>query len=72
MKTYYIGTQPDPEDRKQIQVSDEQAEDIDTAFYYLSEDSILYVDTLDGQSLKLRRADCGAGCRCALEEVVND
>ena len=70
MKTYWIGTQDDPDDRKQIRVSDDVAAEIDSLFSYLSEDSILYVDTLDGQSLRLRRADCGAGCRCALEEVA--
>ena len=60
----WIGTQPEPDDRLQIEVE----EDIDV--HDLSDDQVVTVtDLRTGIDYDIRRADCGAGCRCALELV---
>jgi hypothetical protein len=60
---WWIGNQPDPDDRRRIEVSpldDRKVED-------LERDTIVEViDLLTGETLRLRRISCGAGCACAI------
>jgi hypothetical protein len=61
---WWVGTQPEPEYRLQIVVSAEDAakqpERGDASVFEVK-------DKLTGKRVRLRRADCGLGCMCALE-----
>ena len=63
---WWIGNQPDPADRLQIAVSAKDAmkqpEHGDTRRFIVT-------DLLTGKRIRLRRADCGLGCQCALERA---
>jgi hypothetical protein len=60
----WIGTQPDPKDRRQILITLE-----DQGKRSKDEDIFVVTDHLTGERLTIRRGDCGAGCKCALELV---
>lgn len=61
---WWVGTEPDPDKRLQIVVSAEDAAKQprhgDTTWFTVT-------DTITGTEMRLRRADCGLGCQCALE-----
>lgn len=58
----WIGTQPNPNDRRQILIP---------AHCELPTDDMPLVvkDYITGEIVAIRRADCGLGCKCALEFV---
>jgi hypothetical protein len=63
---WWIGNEPNPDDRLQIVVSASDAKRQpahgDTRVFQVT-------DLLTGKRMRLRRADCGLGCQCALELV---
>src|SRR5579863_6705049 len=63
---WWVGTDLEPEKRLQVEVSAEDAKKqpphgVTTTFEV--------TDLLTNKQIKLRRADCGLGCQCALELV---
>jgi len=67
MQRLFIGTDPNPEDRLQIVISDEDNERIPSRG---GRGKVTVTDTLTGKRLVLRRASCGIpGCLCALALV---
>jgi hypothetical protein len=66
MQTYWIGTQPNPADRRQITVSDWDDARIEAAMR--REHGVVTVyDLRANEIVTIERADCGLGCRCALQ-----
>ena len=63
---WFIGTDPNPEDRVKIVVS---ASDARKQPEWGSVRPFTVTDRLTGNCVQLRRADCGLGCQCALEFV---
>lgn len=64
---FWIGLQEDPDDRRQIVVSDADVRVIREAMQSPTDEPETVTDLLTGQTVTVRRADCGLGCRCALE-----
>lgn len=64
----YIGTQPNPEDRFILDVSSKDAEKIHGPKPFFAR----VTDQTTGKKYWLRDADCGLGCRCALELATVD
>ena len=60
---WWIGTEPDPEQRLQILVSESDARKQPPRG---STRIFVVTDLLTGKYLALQRADCGLGCQCAL------
>ena len=63
---FWIGTQPNPDDRTIIEVSPEDA----AKLHSLPRDTKIAVEVTDTKTYKVvrvRRAYCGASCMCALE-----
>jgi hypothetical protein len=67
-KTLWIGTNPDPDDRLQIQVNEADYEAVDDR----SDEPFTVTDQRTGRVLTVARGDCGLGCRCALVLVKMD
>ena len=73
MNIWYVGAQPDPKDRRRIEVEDWGSARI--AALFRDEVEIAGVtDLLTGEDIVLQRVDCGLGqfgsdCRCAMDIV---
>lgn len=63
----WIGTEPEPNDRLIVEVSEEDYERIAAAKG--TEHVVSFTDALTGTKYFVQYADCGASCRCALELV---
>lgn len=61
-----VGTQPDPRDRVHMRLS---RADGDAVMNLGPTDTVEVLDLATGVRAVLRRADCGLGCRCAVEFV---
>lgn len=66
--TYWIGTQPDPDQRRQIDVNLYGSVLIESVLHGERERATVS-DYATGQAVTVERADCGLGCRCALDFV---
>jgi hypothetical protein len=64
--TLYIGTQPEPEERTQIQVSDEDMAAI-AAVRGLEGVRLVVTDLTTGHDQYIKTADCGLSCYCAVD-----
>ena len=64
--TLYIGTQPEPEDRTQIQISDEDMQAVQ-AVRGIEGARIIVRDLESGHDQYIKTADCGCSCYCAVE-----
>lgn len=69
MKTrkLWIGTQPNPNDRLIVEVSEQDYQRIAAAKGTSA--AISFYDALTGTPYTVRYADCGASCKCALQLV---
>ena len=67
---YWIGTQPDPDDRLQIVVSESDHARISSVLKIDAPATVF--DLLSEKNVTVQRADCGLGCRCALELVPEE
>lgn len=65
----FIGNQPDPKDRRIIEVSDETFRRIRSLKKPFTVD---VYDEISKHRLLLADEDCGAGCRCALRIVLEE
>jgi hypothetical protein len=65
----WVGAQIDPEDRLRLKVSAADRASIDELPPGLTPAVVTVIDLYTGCRFKLRRADCGGGCCCALEVV---
>lgn len=63
--TIYIGNQDDPEDRLKVKVNKADHDRVPPP----DGEHLTITDQSTGRQLVVRRADCGAGCKCALELV---
>jgi hypothetical protein len=68
MLKFWIGNQPEPDDRRIIEVSDEDGAKVERAVCHKPFTVDVY-DTILGEELTLADEDCGLGCRCALRVV---
>lgn len=64
-QTIYFGRQPDPADREQHTVSQEDAD----LFFGNREGTTIVTDLDNGERLEIEHADCGLGCKCAARIV---
>jgi hypothetical protein len=64
---WYLGTDDNPNNREQVVISAK-----DAAKRPMNGDTSTFVvtDLLTRKRIKLRRADCGLGCQCAIERVA--
>lgn len=65
----WIGTEPNPNDRLILTVSDADAENVRPASIV---GIVEVTDVTTNKKYRVQRADCGLGCRCALELVPED
>lgn len=65
MTIRFIGSQPDPQDRIQIQVSDVDASRIDR-LKKDGKEKVTVRDGFSGRKVTVKSAPCGLGCHCAL------
>jgi hypothetical protein len=67
-RTLWIGTEPEPDDRAKIEVSQEDYNFLDD----LDRDDDKGLEVFDYRTsgyVRIRWASCGASCRCAMEFV---
>ena len=69
METYFVGNQPEPEDRTKILISLADSEKIEALPKGPSAAVATVYDNNTEQMVSVRRADCGLSCYCALEFV---
>lgn len=68
MTTFSIGTQPNPNDRRQVEVGQEDALCVRRLMgSQVPDATVIVFDYARKEYVTLRRADCGLGCRCALD-----
>lgn len=62
----FVGTEKEPADRRVLEVSDEDWSRV-VPFLRGGVDGTVVTDLVTNHRCQLRSADCGLGCRCALE-----
>lgn len=65
----FIGADADPSARRRVLMTHEEGLRL-AALPYDGDDTVTFMDLMTYETLTVVRADCGLGCKCALEVVA--
>ena len=69
MKKLWIGTDEDPDKRLVVEISDEDARMVNKHLYREDTGRVIVevIELVTEKKYRIRSADCGLSCRCAVE-----